>query len=180
MPACREGSTGASSRATATGALLPRPPLQHVALRFALLRWRQLRIMAEGRDLEGAVGRVCEHDPLAAPALAVLLEHLEALRLAGAVVVDEVAEIVAEVEEDAVILRNMGAARALGRAPVRLLPRHQEHVDVAAHREAEPLHVLARRLLLLGGAVRDVEHLDALGLDVFREIDRALDRAGNL
>src|SRR4051812_23828570 len=73
-------------------------------------------------------------------------------------VVDEVAEIVAEVEEDAVVLRHVGAARALGRAPVRLLPRHQEHVDIAAHREAEPLHVSARRLLLLGGAGRDVEN----------------------
>ena len=52
--------------------------------------------MAEGRDLEGTVGRVCEHDPLAAPALAVVLEDLEPLSLAAAVVVDEVAEIVAE------------------------------------------------------------------------------------
>src|SRR5215203_921730 len=109
MQACREGNAAASSRAAAIGALLPRPPLQHVALRLALLRRRQLRIMAEGRDLERAVGGVCEHDPFAAPALAVLLEHLQALRLAGAVVVDEVAEIVAEVEEDAVILRQRRA-----------------------------------------------------------------------
>src|SRR5215208_6566461 len=121
MQACREGNAAASSRATAIGALLPRPSLQHVALRLALLRRRQLRIMAEGRDLEGAVGGIGEHDPLAAPALAVLLEHLEALGLAGAVVVDEVAEIVAEVEEDAVVLGNVGAARALGRAPIRQL-----------------------------------------------------------
>ena len=54
-----------------------------------------------------------------------------------------------------------------------LLVLHQEGVDVAAHREAELLHVLARVLLGRGVAVGDVEDLHALGIGVFGELDGA-------
>src|SRR5262249_12944419 len=68
--------------------LRPRPRFAHAALGLAPVIGGQLEIVFEGRRLERAVARVCDHDPLAPPALLVLLEHLEALRFRAPVLVD--------------------------------------------------------------------------------------------
>src|SRR5207237_979702 len=83
----------------------------------ALVAGRELIVVAEGGGFEGAVARIGEHDPLAAPALAIVLEDLEALGLAAAIAVDEVAEIVAEVQEHAIVLGDVGPPGTFGGPP---------------------------------------------------------------
>jgi len=142
----------------------------------ALLVLGQLEVVAVGRRLERAVARIRDHDPLTAPARLVLFHHLQALGLGAAKLVDEVAEIVADVDQDPVALGEVGAARALRGSPVRLLAGHEHGVDGTAHRESELLEVLAGRRLLFGRAVGDVEHLHALPVSVLRELDGAGNR----
>src|SRR5882724_4357726 len=153
---------------------LPGP--ERAALGLALLVVRQLEIVLVGRRFEGTVGRVGDHDPFAAPARLVVLPDLLPLVLAALVVVDEVAEVVADVEEDAVVLGDDGAPRALGRLPIRLLLLGQHGVDLGAQRKLVHLQVLAGRRLFLLAAVGDVEHGDALGRRVLRELQRARNR----
>src|SRR5262249_44710009 len=126
-PTTRASPTSGGSRRSGVGAtanLRPRPRVQHVTLGLALHVDRPLVVVSEGCRFERPVARVRQHDPFAAPALAIRLEYLEPIGLAAAVLVDEVAEIVAEIEEDAIVLGNVGTARALGRAPIGLLARH--------------------------------------------------------
>src|SRR6185436_7513540 len=149
------------------------PGVEHRALGPASIAVGQLEVVLEGGGLERAVGRVGEHDPLAAPAILVLFHDPEPLGLGTPILVDEVPEVVTHVEEHAVVPGHDGPARALGRAPVRLLARAQHRVDLVVERKAELLEVLAGRRLFLGRPVGDVEHLDAAGGHVGGELDGA-------
>src|SRR5437870_575419 len=113
-----------------------RPRVQHVALGLAPIGVGLLEVVVVRRRLERPVARVREHDPLAPPAVLVLVHHLQALGLAASKLVDEVAEVVAEVQQHPVVLGDVRAARSFRRSPVRLLARHQHRLDAAAHRES--------------------------------------------
>src|SRR5262249_41384476 len=103
----RHGARPGSSRVRAcVRQSRPRPRVEDAALGLALVGIGELEVVLEGRGFEGAVRRVREHDPLAAPAVLVVLEHLETLGLRAAVLVDEVAAVVPEVEEHAIALRH--------------------------------------------------------------------------
>src|SRR6266567_6247960 len=142
--------------------LRPGPGLQDIPLRLALLLARLLEVVAEWRGFERSVAWVAKHDPLAAPSFLAFLERLESIGLARAVSVVEIAELVADVQRDAVVLGNDGTARALLAAPVGLFILQHEGVDVAAHRETKLLHVLPGVGLGLAAAIGNVKHLDAL------------------
>ncbi|KAF1852280.1 hypothetical protein Lal_00013676 [Lupinus albus] len=146
------------------------PGLQRADLPGPLLVRRQFEIMPEGRALERAVAGIGQHQPVAPEMLLRRFERLETVGLAAVVGIAEVAEIVAEQQDDPVLLGDVGAPRPLRRTPVRLFLRHQEGIDVAAHREAQRLRVAAGRLLLVGVAVGDVEHLHAFRFGVLGEL----------
>src|SRR4029077_2659808 len=119
-----------------------RPGIEDAPLQGALLGIGQLEVVPVRRRLERAVARIRDHDPLASPARLVVLHDLQALGLAAAVVIDEVAEVVPDVDQDAIAPGDERAARPLRGAPVGLLARHEHGVDIAAHREPEFLEVL--------------------------------------
>src|SRR4029453_6903923 len=81
------------------GSSRARPGVEHGALGLASVFVGQREVVLERGGLERAVRRIREHDPLATPAVLVVLHDLQALGLGAPVLVDEGAEVVAHVEQ---------------------------------------------------------------------------------
>src|SRR4051812_32438922 len=108
----------------------------------------------------------------------VVLENLGALFERALIAVGEIAKIVADQEQDAIVLGDIGAARTLGGTPAFLLLSGEKRIDILAHRKSELHHEFNCRTFLLLGAIGDVKDLSALRGSILRELDRPQD--GNI
>src|SRR5690606_32674272 len=127
--------------------------------------------------LPRAVLRVREHEPALAPPAGVGVGEGVARRDRGLDAREEVAEVVAEILDDAEALSDGGAARGLvARLEGGRLAARDDGVEGGGDGEAEGFEVAPRGGLLVGAAVREVDHRDAEAVGGAREGERAGDR----
>ncbi len=140
-------------------------------------------IVVELRRLEATVGRVGQHPPALAEPVVVLLQQCVTAFVGVGGHFHEIAQLVAELHQHAVLLPGQAAAAVLLAtgllAPFDHGAQAQEHA-VIGHRQALLAQVGQGRVLQVHGAVGDVQQGHALGVGSLGEIHHARNGLGLL